>query len=769
MRRAVRCILPFMGLSIAACGAPVGTTDEPPGGLIARNQAETEDAATPAPAGETLTLDRILSSPSITGPTPQSLRFSPDGARVTFLRAKEEDRRVLDLWAIDAAGGEPYRLVDSRALAPEERELSQEEIAFRERARISSRGIVQYQWDASGEAILAPLDGDVFYIDVETGEARRLMETEAFETDAKVSPQGGFVSFIRDQNLWLHRLGDGGEVQVTDEGGGLVSWGVAEFVAQEEMGRYTGYWWSPDDSRIAIARIDESPVEIVERLEIDGTGLSSVEQRYPLAGTANVEISLFVYSLADGRFTEVDLGPEDDIYLARVDWSKDGSTLYVQRQNREQTQLDLLAVDPRTGRASLALREEAGTWINLTNDFTPLEDGGFLWTSERSGYRHIYRYGADGEAVQLTSGAWVIDEISGVSEEQGIVWFEGWTESPLERHLFRVSMDGDGQPERLTARGGRWSANVGSGGTGFIGTYSDPATPPQTALYSPEGERLAWIEENALGGDHPYAPYAPGHLIPEFGTLTAADGETTLHYSILRGPQCTAETPCPAIQMVYGGPGVQTVSRGFVSMRDQVYARAGYVIFRIDNRGADNRGHAFEAALHRRMGTVEVEDQLAGLAHLKAQAYVDADRVAINGWSYGGYMTLMTTLTDPGAYASGVAGAPVTDWAKYDTHYTERFMGTPQDNPEGYAGGSPLNLAANYETPLLIIHGMSDDNVTFDNTTAMVLALQEAGKQFDLMTYPGQRHGIRPEPLSKHLNRMMADYFAETLDGPAIP
>jgi len=771
MRRLARFASLAAPLALAACGAPVGTTDEPPGGLVrpgASDEAE-RAAPLPEPQGETLTLARLFDSPDLNGSSPRALRFSPDGARVTFLRPKEDDRTVLDLWAVDVEGGEPYRLVDARALAPEERELSEAESAFRERARISASGVVQYDWDAEGEAILVPLDSDVFYVDVETGEARRLMETETFETDARVSPQGGYVSFIREQNLWLHRLDNGRETQVTAEGGGDISWGVAEFVAQEEMRRFTGYWWSPDESRIAIARVDESPVEIVERLEIDGAGLTSVAQRYPLAGTANARVSLHVYELQSGRIRNIDLGPEEDIYLARVNWSADGSTLYVQRQNRAQTRLDLLSVDPRTGRSDVVLSETAPTWINLTDDFTALADGGFLWTSERSGFRHIYRYGADLEPVQLTSGAWVVDAIAGVDEERGTVWFEGWTESPLERHLYAVPLSGADRPERLTPAGGWCSATAGAGGAGFIATCSTPDTPPQTALYAPNGDRRVWIEENALGADHPYAPYQPGHLTPDFGTLTAADGDTVLHYSILRGPQCTAETPCPAVVETYGGPLVQTVRRSWTRGRDQVFAQAGYVVFRLDNRGSWNRGHAFEAALHRRMGTVEVEDQLAGLDFLKAQPFVDPDRIGLRGWSYGGYMTLMTTLSAPGAFASGVAGAPVTDWAKYDTHYTERYMSTPQDNPDGYAAGAPVNLAENYETPLFLIHGMSDDNVTFDNTTAMALALQTAGKQFELMTYPGQRHGVRPQALRTHLEYAMADFFEETLKGPEIP
>lgn len=714
--------------------------------------------------GPDLTIERVFASPSLSGPTPRALKFSPDGDRVTFLRAKEEDRTVLDLWAMDVADGRTYRLVDARALAPEERELSEAEIQYRERARISQTGVVSYDWDESGEAVLVPLDGDVFYVDVETGEAERLMETEAFETDFKVSPDGSHVSFIRDQNLWVHDLETGDARALTTEGEGPVSWGVAEFVAQEEMQRYTGYWWSPEGDRIAVARIDETPVEIVPRFGIGAEGVSVSEQRYPRAGTDNALVELHIIDLATGERTEVDLGEEADIYLSRVNWSESGDRLYVQRQNREQTVLDILAADPATGETETVLTEEAPTWINLTNDFTPLEGGDFLWTSERSGFRHIYRVSPTGETSQITSGAWVVDEIAGVSEDGQTVYFEGWVETPLERHLYAVPMAG-GDPVRVTEGEGRWGVDLGDGASAYIGAYSDPATPPQTGLYSIEGERIAWIEENALNADHPYAPYVESHLTPEFGTITAPDGETALYWSMLKPESCTAETPCPAVVQVYGGPHVQTVSRGWVGARDQLFADRGYVLFKIDNRGSWNRGHAFEAEIHDVMGTVEVEDQLAGLDFLESRDFVDPERIGLWGWSYGGYMTLMTTLQAPEAFEAAVSGAPVTDWSLYDTHYTERYMDTPQANEAGYEQGSAFAHVENYATPTLVIHGMADDNVTFDHSTRLFLELQEQNADFEMMTYPGQRHGVRPPALQTHLWTMIFRFFDERLAG----
>ena len=309
----------------------------------------------------------------------------------------------------------------------------------------------------------------------------------------------------------------------------------------------------------------------------------------------------------------------------------------------------------------------------------------------------------------------------------------------------------------------RANASLGQGAAGSIGCYSDPDTPPQTALYDISGERVAWIEENAIGEDHPYAPFLDSHLVPEFGTVLADDGETELYWSMLKPEHCSAADPCPAIVQVYGGPHVQTVSKGWVGARDQLFADEGYILFKLDNRGSWNRGHAFEAELHDRMGTVEVRDQLTGLDYLESLDFVDNDRIGLWGWSYGGYMTLMTTLQAPGRFDAAVSGAPVTDWSLYDTHYTERYMDTPQNNESGYYEGSAFAHLDGYETPTLLIHGMADDNVTFDHATRLYAELQERGELFEMMTYPGQRHGVRPPALQRHLWTTIYDFFGREL------
>lgn len=714
-----------------------------------------------ANSAEGLTIERLYASPDLDGPAATVTRFSPDGGLITFLQGKDEDSSVRDLWAIDVDGGAPFLLVDSRELVPEERELSESEIQLRERARITGSGIVAYDWDAQGDALLFPLDGDVFYYDLDSGTARRLMETSAAETDSRISPAGRYVGYIREQNLFAYDLESGNEWAITSGGGGTLSYGMAEFVAQEEMGRSTGYWFSSDDQYVAFTEIDESAIPVSYRVDIQGDGATLAEQRYPYAGEDNVGVRLFVENLETGVRAEADLGEETDIYLARANWAPDGR-LFVQRQSRAQTRLDLLVINPETGESSTVLTETDPAWINLTNDLTFLVDGSFLWTSERSGFRHIYHYDEDGSLIaQITSGDRQINAIEGVDQDSGRVYFSGWMSDPVQRHLYSVSYAQTGEtPVQITSGQGWWSGiSMGSGAQTFIASFSGPMTPPNTALYDASGERLRWIEENALDDDHPYAPYRDNHITPQRGTLTASDG-SELHYVMYLPAGFAPGRDYPAIIRVYGGPGVGRRTRmNWAALDHQIFAQAGYVYFMLDNRGTPDRGRAFETALHRAMGGVEVEDQLAGLAFLRSLDFVADDRIGIWGWSYGGYMSLMTALQAPGEFAAAVAGAPVTDWALYDTHYTERYMGTPQNNPEGYEQSSVFAHLGGWDTPVMIMHGMADDNVVFENSTRLFNVLQESDLSFEMMTYPGQRHGIRGEMRSRHRLRTILDFF----------
>lgn len=726
--------------------------------------AQSIDAAAPV-----LTPERVFADPSLNGPVARGVSLSPDGELVAFLRSREDDVNTLDLWAAPTGEGEPYKLIDARALVPDAGELSEAEIARRERMRISQRGVVEYSWDEQGRYILAPLEGDIFLAD-RNGEVRRLTETEGDEIDAKVSPQGTWASWVRDQNLYIQPLAGGEERAITTDGDGLITWATAEFIAQEEMDRDTGYWWSPDESRIALTRVDESTVDVIPRLDIQGGGATTIQQRYPRAGRPNAVVDLFIHDVASGERIEVDLGENDDIYLARVNWSADGGVLYVQRQSRDQQTLDLLAVDPATGESRVIVTQTDDAWVGLTHDFRALEDGRFVWSSEEGGWRHLYLYEADGTLVrQITDGDWAVKSLEGINGETGEVFFTASfeitdgaaRELPIEQRLWRTTLDG-GAPTPVTPEGGWWSVNMNGPATAFVGNYSDPTTPSRSGLYSADGTFIRWIEENRLGEGHPYHPYLARHRTPEYGALETPDGHS-LVWQMTTPHDFDPSRRYPAVIQVYGGPSGGGVRRGWQPMTTRLLNEAGYVVFRMDNRGEGYRSAAFKRALYLRMGTVEVEDQVLGANYLRSLPFIDADRIGAMGWSYGGFMTLhMLTEPDMGL-ASAISGAPVTDWSLYDTHYTERFMSTPEGNPDGYAASDVVTKLDRLTGRLLLLHGMADDNVIFENTTRVLNALQEQSVPFETMLYPGQRHGIRGNPRQLHQWRTYLDFLDRTI------
>lgn len=734
-------------------------------------------SATSALAQETpsniLTPERVFSSPSLNGPVAKGVSLSPDGELVAFLRSREDNVDVQDLWAAPTGEGEPYKLIDARALVPDAGELSEAEKARRERMRISARGVVEYSWDQQGRYILAPLEGDIFLANRADGKVRRLTETPADEIDAKVSPKGSYVSYVRDRNLVVYDLASGKETPITDDGAGLITWATAEFIAQEEMDRDTGYWWSPDERYIAMTRVDESPVDIVPRFEITGGGATMVEQRYPRAGRPNAVVELYVRDLQSGARVKVDLGANTDIYLARVNWSGDGKTLYVQRQSRDQKTLDLLSVDPTTGASRVILSQKAQAWVDLNDDFRVLSDGRFIWSNEDLGWRHLYLYDRNGRRLRaITRGDYPVKHLDGVNEQTGDVYFTAsmrdGKELPIEQQMFRANLSRTVDPVAVTPGGGWWTVSVNGPATAYVGNYSDPATPPQSALYRIDGTRVRWIEENRLDAGHPFAPYASRLRAPEFGTMQS-HGQT-LVWRMTTPPDFDPSKKYPVVMQVYGGPGTGAgVQKSWQPLTNQLLTEAGYIVFRVDNRGEGDRSQAFETSIYRRLGIPAVEDQAQAAQWLKTLPYVDPDHIAVMGWSFGGFLSLLA-LTDKDAnLAAALAGAAPTEWSLYDTHYTERYMSTPQANPEGYAATDILPRLDDMTGRLLLLHGMADDNVIFGNATRVIDALQAKSRPFEMMLYPGQRHGVRGDPRQLQQWRTYLDFLDRTIGKRAAP
>ena len=739
---------------------------------------------------ERLTLERLFSGPDLAGASLRSARFSPDGKLVTYLQGSAESKDRLDLWAHDIATGRNALLVDSRSLVADEGTLSPEEEARRERQRtVALAGIVDYQFSADSRLLLIPIAGDLFLYDLKAPRAgsavRRLTSTAAAETDARFSPRGRFVSFVREQNLYVIEVATGRETAVTREGAGLVSFGMAEFIAQEEMDRDTGYWWSPDERMIALTRVDESTVDEVERFEIYAETVRVIRQRYPAAGRPNARVDLWVATLAGSATSlrELPAAAASEGYLARVAWFPDSRALAVQRQTRDQKRLELLKVDTASGAARRLLEEQSDTWVELHDELTFLKgQPAFLWASYRSGHKHLYLYDLDGKLLRpVTAGEWMVvgdsreRAIEGVDEAKGLVYFTANRDTPIERHLYAAPLTGssdtagiEARIRRLTEGAGWHSVSMAGDAQRWLDTFSTPDTPPSLTLRHTTGKRPSALVANTLGAGHPYAPYLAAHRTPEFGTLRAADGQV-MHFTMLKPLGFDPSKRYPVIVEVYGGPGVQRVQRAWGGYYRQYLAQQGFVVFMLDNRGSGNRGRAFETALYHRMGSIEIEDQVKGVDYLRSLTFVDPARIGVWGWSYGGYMALMAMVRAPEHFAAGVSGAPVTDWRLYDTHYTERYMGvpeagSPESNPEGYRDGNVMTHAAALKGPLLVMHGMADDNVLFTHSTALFKRLQDLGKPFEVMPYPGSKHALLRFPTTGlHGYRTISDFFVRTL------
>ena len=707
---------------------------------------------------ETLTLAQVAAFPRPGMVAPARLEFTPDGKGVTYLFS-EEGSLVRSLWRFDLESGERRVLAGPPPASTDESKLSREEELRRERARLRELGVTNYEFasDAPEQVLLVP-GGGKLWASIGDQEVAELPGSEG-AIDPHLSPDGSHVAFVRDDELWVLPLAGGEAKRLTSGAEPGLTNGLAEFIAQEELDRDRGFWWSPDGSRIAYIRADSRHIKDYTIVHQGKDEVDNEPHRYPFAGEPNAILQLGVVQAGGGATTWMDLGTDTDIYIARVGWRKDG-TLTCQVLSRDQRTLRLLAFDD-AGKATILLEEHQEPWLNLHGDTKLLPDGGFLWMSERSGYAHIYRYDADGSNCRaLTSGEWVVTGINRVDSENGLVYFSATKESPLERHLYTVPLEG-GSIARLTPGTGVHGAVVSKDGKRFIDMWSNREHAVQVTIRSTSDGSL----ERTLFDNAGFDAEELGLTPPEYIKLKAADGKTELHGAIYK-PKIETGKRYPLIVSVYGGPHVQRVLDDWtltVDLRAQYLAQQGFVVLKLDNRGSSDRGLEFEAAIADRMGTVEVDDQVEGVRELAKLPYVDASRVGIYGWSYGGYMTCMAMMRAPEVFKVGVSGAPVTDWDGYDTGYTERYMGTPQSNPEGYKDSSVLTHAHKLRGKLLLVHGMTDENVHFRHTARLIVALTEANKDYDLLIFPEERHMPRDAKGLEYQERRVLEYFEREL------
>lgn len=758
-----RCFLaPFASSFLIATIAVIAT-----GALGLASSSAFAFAAPTAPSGalEKLTIERIFSSPSLLGSAPRALKFSRDGGRLVFLKPKNKDYETLDLWQFDLKTGEPRLLVDSRDLkfsSPSEEEKSR-----RERLRISSKGITEYILSSNGQQIVFPAGGELYLHTQANQKLKRLTTNSAAELDVQFSPKDHFISYVRDHNLYLFDLASNKEFAVSTSGKDQLSYGVAEFIAQEEMDRFTGFWWSEDEQYLAFIEVDESPVKIVSRYEIDVDTVTVRQQRYPEAGSANAKVRLAVVKTADvtagnPHFEWVDLGRDKDIYLPRVTWTPDGKLAY-QVQSRDQKTLSVFLYDPEKKQNKKILTETDKRWVELNDDWRWLKNSKFIWASERSGYKHLYLYDQNGRQERaLTRGEWLVDEVVGIDERggggEGWVYFTSGLGNPLEKHLYRAALSATTDaPERLTPGEGFDEIAMDHDAKHFVRTFYTAARLPVLSLHASSGEQINIL--NKTDSD-------PSWVTPEFGSFKGPSGDL-LYYRLYKPKNFDAKKKYSLIVTGYGGPTAQWVRkawRGDSHLLAQVMLDRGYLVASIDNRGSIRRGAKFSKAHYHAVGTIEVEDQKAGVEHLVRQGFVDAKRVGFFGWSYGGYLALMLAARASDTYRANVAVAPVTDFRLYDTHYTERYLGQPEENRKIYDQADVLkHLNSNSKTRLLIMHGMADDNVLFTNSTKLFKKLQTDGVVYESVTYPGGKHGIWGRQAQIHVFKTILDFFDRSL------
>ncbi|MBI3208063.1 MAG: S9 family peptidase [Candidatus Solibacter usitatus] len=692
-----------------------------------------------------VTLDAITRQSFRAGISPN---WSPDGKRFVYRQgaqillyepSKKESRPVISTTALDEAA---TKIPAADAFGWENRRVGEQSV----------------QWTPDGKKLLVLARGDVFLVSIDGGGFTQLTATPIAERDPKLSPDGKMLAYRHNADLYVMNVGNKAVTRLTKDGSSTLLNGELDWVYPEELSLGTAYWWSPDSKGIAYLQFDISREMIHPHVDLLGVFAKLEPQRYPKAGTPNADVRLGVVAATGGETKWMELGETRERLLARVRWTPDSSSLVVHVLNRIQNELRLVAVKVSSAQPKIVLTEKDPYWINLKDDFALLpKRNQFLMGSERDGYRHLYLFDSNGKQVaQVTKGSWEVTGLARVDEDGGRVYFLSTEASPLERHLYSVSLSG-GDRRKLTTEKGTHSVSMSPNGEYWTDTYSSLTQPSTTTLRDASGGVITTLRDGDRKAEEQY------EILPtEIVRFTGSD-KSEFYARLIKPKGFTAGKKYPAIVTVYGGPGPQTVRDSYPGLSwDQVLAHRGFVIWQMDNRGSSGRGHLWEVKLHRQFGKIEVADQVEGVKHLVSMGFVDAARVGITGWSYGGYMTLQAMLHAPDTFSAGISGAPVTDWRHYDTIYTERFMGLPQDNVKGYHDSSPVHFAKNLKGKLMLVHNMGDDNVLYQNNMQMQVELQKAGKHFELMVYPQKAHGVTG-PLSRHMREAMTDFFVRTL------
>jgi dipeptidyl-peptidase 4 len=670
------------------------------------------------------------------------------------------DSEPAHLLRVDAVSGKTVPFLDSEKM--EKALAAMPGVEADEARRLSRR--TAYQMNAVRTALLLTIGGDLYHYDLAAGRVSRLTSAPGEPLDPAFSPDGRLVAFTRDHDLYVVDVASGRERRLTTDGGPKLLNGRLDWVYQEEIygrGQFRAFWWSPDSTRLAFLQLDQGLVPTFALIDHIPLRQEVEIVEYPKPGDPNPRARLGVVRSSGGPVQWVDTGTYSahEHLIVDVNWTPDSRRVVHQVQDREQTWLDLNLADPRTGASQTLFRETTKAWVDRHESPTWLKDGSFLWFSERAGWKHLYHYQPDGALErQVTAGEWEARTLHGVDEAGGWVYFAGTERSPIGADLYRVRLDGSGL-QRVSQAEGTHTAVFNPSLTLYLGTWSTITTPPQVRLHRADGTEVRLVHENRIAA---LADYRLSR--PEFVQVPTRDG-FMMEALLIKPPDFDPARRYPVYQHTYAGPHAQQVRNGWggtTYLYHQLLAQQDIVVWVCDNRSASGKGAQSAWAAYLRLGESELQDIEDCLGWLKQQPWVDASRIGINGWSYGGFM-VSYALTHSESFVMGIAGGSVTDWTLYDTIYTERFMRMPQNNPDGYRRTSPLLAAANLHGALLLVHGTLDDNVHLQNTVRFAYELQKAGKPFELMLYPRSRHGISDPALVRHMRQTMFDFVLRHL------
>lgn len=703
------------------------------------------------------TLDDIWGSPKFYSQSLRMVKWIEKGNKFTYLET-DIQKRTTNLMVYDVK-----TKTRSLFLSAEELKTGDDDSKFT---------IMNYEFSPDERYILftgllparsIKTGGNIFLYDRNTKEFFEV-ETGGSVMNVKFSPDSKKLGYVKNDNLYIYDITSRTERQLTFDGNGIIINGHFDWVYEEEFSIIDGWRFSPDGKQIAYWQLDQSPVPEIEIQQFDSLYFNSIKMRYPKAGSPNSIVKIGVINLSDGKNTFMDLGNESDIYIPRIYFTQNENELAIIKMNRLQNRLDLLLANTLNGSSKIVFTDTDSCWVDVENlDIYFLKDKKyFLITSERDGFKHIYLFDLNGKFIrQITKGNWEVDKIVDIDEKNELIYFTSGAGNPLIRNLYKINFNGKGLL-KVTNFSGTTVINFSPNLKNFILTYSSINSVPKVFLASVSGQILDTLINNS-NIEKTLKEYS--FSTPEFISFTTSDG-VSINAMMIKPPDFDSTKKYPVLFYNYSGPGSQIVRNawgGAQYLWHQMLAQEGYIIFMIDNRGTGGRGKSFKNIVYRNLGHWEVNDLIEAVKFLKTLPYIDGERIGIWGWSYGGYISALTILEANEYFKTAVSVAPVTHWKFYDTIYTERYMSTPELNPDGYEKSAVTNKADKLKGKLLLIHGTADDNVHFQNTVVLVDELIKANKQFQVMFYPGKDHGIGGGKTRLQLFTLITNFIKENL------